>query len=404
MKAGWQTRTIGQTCTITSGGTPSSSNESYWSGEIPWVSAKDLKSDRIFTAALHISEESVKASATKIAPTGSLLVLVRGMGLANGVPIGEVTAPVAFNQDIKAIHPPETVVPRFLLLALRNSLMHRDRQHILSSAAHGTLKIETDALRQLSFPMPALSEQKRIIGILDEAFEGLATAKADAEKNLQNARALFESRLESVFAQRGKGWVKKKLGDITTFKNGLNFSRQSNGQTLRIVGVGDFQDHSVVPIETLQSVTIDGELGVDYSIRRDDILTVRSNGSRDLVGRCMLVPDVGEMTSFSGFIIRLRFDTREISPRFLLHFMRSSATRDRLTRDGGGANISNINQAKLSELPISLPSFKQQADIAGRLDDLHEESQRLESIYQRKVVALDALTKSLLHEAFIGRL
>jgi type I restriction enzyme S subunit len=198
--------------------------------------------------------------------------------------------------------------------------------------------------------------------------------------------------------------VEKRLADIADFKNGLNFTRQSNGQTLRMVGVGDFQEHSVVPIETLQSVTIDGKLSDDYLIHRDDILTVRSNGSKDLVGRCMLVPDVDGMTSFSGFIIRIRFDTRALSPRFLLHFMKSSATRERLTRDGGGANISNINQAKLSELPVSLPSFKQQEEIANRLDDLHEETQRLARLYERKLAALEALKKSLLHQAFSGEL
>jgi len=253
------------------------------------------------------------------------------------------------------------------------------------------------------FPV-AISEQQRIVRVLDEAFEGLATAKANAEKNLQNARALFESHLQSVFTQRGTGWVERRLADVADFKNGLNFTQQSRGQTLRMVGVGDFQERSIVPIESLQSVTIDGKLSDDYLIRRDDILTVRSNGSKDLVGRCMLVPDVDGMTSFSGFIIRIRFDTRTVCPRFLLHFMKSSATRERLTLGGGGANISNINQAKLSELQVSLPSFKQQEEVADHLDELREETQRLAHIYEQKLTALEALKKSLLHQAFSGEL
>ena len=84
--------------------------------------------------------------------------------------------------------------------------------------------------------------------------------------------------------------------------------------------------------------------------------------------------------------------------------MKSSETRARLTRDGGGANINNINQAKLSELQFSLPSFGQQEDIANRLDALATETQRLESIYQQKLAALEALKKSLLHQAFSGAL
>lgn len=84
--------------------------------------------------------------------------------------------------------------------------------------------------------------------------------------------------------------------------------------------------------------------------------------------------------------------------------MKSSGTRERLTRDGGGASISNINQAKLSEMPVLLPSLKQQGEIADRLDTLLEVTQRLEAIYQRKLAAIDQLKKSLLQQAFSGQL
>ena len=313
-----------------------------------------------------------------------------------------VTEPRSWiNGNAMVVHPTNGAMDiSFLSYALKGGIELTDA---ITGAAQPQITRTSLMPLVISFP-ESLAEQQRIVGLLDEAFEGFAKANANAEKNLQNARALFESHLQSVFTQRGPGWVEKRLADVADFKNGLNFTRQSKGQTLRMVGVGDFQEHSVVPVETLQSVTIDGKLSDDYLIRRDDILTVRSNGSKDLVGRCMLVPDVDGMTSFSGFIIRIRFDTHALSPRFLLHFMKSSATRDRLTRDGGGANISNINQAKLSELPVSLPSFKQQEEIAIRLDDLREETQRLARLYERKHAALDALKKSLLHQAFIGEL
>src|SRR3546814_1592328 len=109
----------------------------------------------------------------------------------------------------------------------------------------------------------------------------------------------------------------------------------------------------------------------------------------------MLVPDVDGMTSYSGFIIRIRFDTRTISPRFLLRFMKSSETRAQLNRDGGGANISNLYQAKLAGLPISLPSFSQPENIADKLDALSTETQRLESLYRQKLATLAALKKAL---------
>lgn len=197
---GWKMTTIGASCVITSGGTPSRQKKSFWIGEIPWVSAKDLKAELISDAELHISKEAVRQSATKIAPVGSLLILVRGMGLAKGVPIGEVISPVAFNQDIRAIQPPDSVLPRFLLLALKSSLLRRDGARILSAAAHGTLKIDSDALRDLVFPIPPIEEQRRIVGILDQAFDSIERFRANAERNVANAKELRESALIHAFS------------------------------------------------------------------------------------------------------------------------------------------------------------------------------------------------------------
>jgi type I restriction enzyme S subunit len=118
----------------------------------------------------------------------------------------------------------------------------------------------------------------------------------------------------------------------------------------------------------------------------------------------MLVGDVDEVVSYSGFIIRIRFDAKTIFPQFLLHFMKCQVTRDILTAGGGGANINNINQEKLSTLLVSLPPYKTQIKLAAALDDMREETQRLARLYERKHAALEALKKSLLHQAFTGAL
>lgn len=255
----------------------------------------------------------------------------------------------------------------------------------------------------ISFPA-SLAEQRRIVGIIDEAFAAIATAKANTEKNLRNARELFESELQAVFTERGDGWTDEPLGEIAEFKNGLNFSQSSKGQSVRVVGVGNFGENYIVPLADLQSVTIDDELDENYEIREHDLLTVRSNGSNDLVGRCMLVPAIDETISYSGFVIRIRPNTSVIVPQFLLQFMKCSDTRDRLTRGGGGANISNINQGKLSALSVPLPPPNAQRAIVRKIDRLREETQRLASLYHQKLNALDALKKSLLHQAFSGQL
>ena len=404
MKSGWQTKALGEVCSFLNRGI---SPRYLETGGICVLNQKCVRDHSIsYEPSRRHDVQAKKVGSDRLVQAGDVLVNSTGTGtLGRVAQLREAPPePTTVDSHVTIVRPtPGMFYPEFfgyMLIVIEDAIKEA------GEGCGGQTELARSALAEkflVHYP-DSLPEQQRIVGILDEAFDGIATAKANAEKNLQNARALFESHLQSVFTQRGEGWVEKRLGDITDFKNGLNFTRQSNGQTLRIVGVGDFKSRFVVPIEMLQSVTIDGELGDDYLIQRDDILTVRSNGSRDLVGRCMLVPDVDEKISFSGFIIRLRFDSRAICPRFLLHLMKSSATRDRLTRDGGGANISNINQAKLSELPISLPSFNQQQDIASRLDDIREETQRLESLYQRKLDALDALRKSLLHQAFSGAL
>ena len=397
MRAGWKSTTLGEAFTTVTGNTPPKNNADFYGDFIPLVKPPEL-CDAPFDSAEDGLSESGAAIARTLPPRSILVSCIGNLGK-----IGLNAVPVAFNQQINAILPDESqAIPEFMFFQVLSPTFKEQ----LESLASGTTVpiVNKSKFNSIGIVLPPLAEQRRIVGILDEVFEGLATAKANAKQNLQNARALFESHLQAVFTQRGDGWVEKRLGDIAEFKNGLNYTKSSNGQTLPVVGVGDFQTNYIVPMDELETATIDGTLADDYAIRRNDILTVRSNGSKDLVGRCMLVPDVTEVTSYSGFIIRIRFDEAVIAPRFLLHFLKSSDTRSRLTSEGGGANISNINQTKLSSLPVMVPPFAAQSAIAHTLDELRIETQRLESLYQRKLAALDELKKSLLHRAFSGQL
>ena len=213
----------------------------------------------------------------------------------------------------------------------------------------------------LSFPLPPLPEQKRIVGILDEAFEGIATAKANAEKNLQNARALFESHLQSVFTQRGEGWVERRLGDLATFRNGINFTKSSRGESVKIVGVKDFQNNFWAPLDNLDTVTTDGMLPESDTLKEHDLLFVRSNGNMQLIGRCLLVGAVAEKITLSGFTIRARLNDSVLTPSYLCHFLKSSTARREMIDSGIGTNIKSLNQATLSALVIPFPSSANQA-------------------------------------------
>ncbi|MCS5601787.1 MAG: N-6 DNA methylase [Paracoccus sp.] len=188
----WPMVELGEIASFKSGGTPSKEVDAYWQGDIPWVSAKDLKVDLISDAQLHISVKAVEETATQLAPIGAVLVLVRGMGLANGVPFGEVVAPCAFNQDLKAIVPnAEVMMPRFMAHALRQQSAYFKRA--METAAHGTLKINSETLRTVKLPLPDLSIQAAIV------------AEIEAEQALVNGNrdliVRFEKKIDAAIAR-----------------------------------------------------------------------------------------------------------------------------------------------------------------------------------------------------------
>jgi len=404
MKKGWQTKKLGEVCSFLNRGV---SPKYVEKGGIVVLNQRCIRDHRVsFEVGRRHDVKAKRVSDERLLQAGDVLVNSTGTGTLGRVAQlrEEPPEPTTVDSHVTIVRLcPGQFFQEFFGYMLRDI---EDELKESGEGCGGQTELNRSVLAEkfvVRFPQ-SLAEQQRIVGLLDEAFEGLATAKANAEKNLQNARALFESHLQSVFTQRGNGWVEKPLGEVSQFKNGLNYNKSSGGQTLPVVGVADFQDNYFVPLSELQSATIDGALADNYAIQPNDILTVRSNGSKHLVGRCMLVGDVDEIVSYSGFIIRIRFDAKIIFPEFLLHFMKCQVTRDILTAGGGGANINNINQEKLSALLVPIPPYKTQVKLADVLDSLREQTQRLARIYERKLAALAELKKSLLHQAFTGEL
>ena len=398
MKAGWQTKQLGDICRLIGGGTPSKDKMEYYAGDIPWATVRDMRSEVITKTECKITREAVKSSATNVIPKGNVVIATR-VGLGKVCLLGQNTA---INQDLRGIVPidPKILSVRFLfwwLISIKDS--------IVAKGTGATVQgVKLPFVRSLQAPLPPLAEQRRIVGILDEAFEGIATAKANAEKNLQNARAVFESHLNAVFTRRGEGWVEKRLGKLADFRNGINYTKDSKGERVKIVGVKDFQKSYWVPWQNLDSVRIDGTLcDIDF-LRRGDILAVRSNGNLELIGRCILAGEVPETISHSGFTIRIRLSTGEVLPEYLCHFMKSTNSRKRLIDGGTGTNIKSLNQQTLSALRVPFPTATEQKTLVARLKSVSEETQRLESIYQQKIAKLAELKKSLLHQAFTGEL
>lgn len=190
-------KTLGDLVSIRGGGTPDKSNPFFWSGSIPWISPKDMKHRRLCDSIDHISEDATRASPAKVLPTGSVLVVVRGMILAHTVPVALLDSPATINQDIKALVPRPEITGAYLtavLWALNQQLLE-----LVEKSTHDTRKLQTDALLRFEIPVPPLREQHRIVARLDDL-----QAKVDALKTLQGKTAaelgaLMPSILDKAF-------------------------------------------------------------------------------------------------------------------------------------------------------------------------------------------------------------
>lgn len=195
---GWEDKRLEEICKFSSGGTPSKKNEDYWDGDIPWVSGRDMKKTQLADSFLHISQLAVDEGAARLAPKGTILALVRGMGLAHGAQVAELLKPCAFNQDIKGIHPNPNVISRYLVFVLRQKI--NAGEGILSSAAHGTLKINMDALKNVIVPIPSTEKQHHIVSRLNTFIDDVNSLEAIYQKKLLSIDELKKSILQKAFS------------------------------------------------------------------------------------------------------------------------------------------------------------------------------------------------------------
>lgn len=248
-------------------------------------------------------------------------------------------------------------------------------------------------------PVPPLPEQHRIVALLDEAFDGIATAKANAEKNLQNARALFESHLQSVLLNKKWKWATLgELCDEVEYGSSAKSKAESGVPVLRMGNIKDGR------LDWKNLVYTDDKAEINkYLLKHNEVLFNRTN-SPELVGKTAIYKS--EMPAiFAGYLIRIHRKEGLLDADYLTYFLNSQIAFDYgKTVVISSVNQANINGTKLKSYPIPVPSLSEQKAIVTKLNELSDETQRLESIYRQKLTALDDLKKSLLHQAFSGAL
>lgn len=162
-----------------------------------------------------------------------------------------------------------------------------------------------------------------------------------------------------------EGWDVLPFGEVAEFRNGLNFTKDDDGETIKVVGIPDFwQKTQLTDFSNLKTIKCRGDIGAANLLHSGDLLFVRSNGNPELVGRCLYFPSVDEPISFSGFTIRARVNPERMMPTFAALVMNSEIPRVQFRRSGGGTNISNLSQDALGLLSVPLPPLAEQKRIA----------------------------------------
>lgn len=192
-------------------------------------------------------------------------------------------------------------------------------------------------------------------------------------------------------------WPDIQFGEIADFRNGLNFTKENFGKGIKVIGVSDFQNYLIPKYDELSEINPEGVVKSDDLLREGDILFVRSNGNRSLIGRSLFLSGIEGKISHSAFTIRARIFSNKAMPRFYAYLFRTSLIRETLSAYGGGTNISNLNQGILKQLKVPLPPLSTQHKIAAILsayDDLIENN-------TRRIKILEEMAQALYREWFV---
>ena len=402
MKKGWPTKTLAEVCQIKPPKSEAREKVSA-SSIVSFLPMEDMGIDVKFVQATQTKLLSaVVGSYTYFADGDVLLAKITPcfengkLGIADGLSNG-----IGFGSSEYFVFRPDPTVSKEWLYYFLSGETFRVEGAARMTGAVGHKRVSKEFIEDYPIPVPPLAEQQRIVGLLDEAFEGLATAKANAEKNLQNARALFESHLQSVFTQRGPGWVEKHLKEVCEkitdgthqtpkyFDEGIVFLSSRN------VTSGTIDWDRIKYIDTKQHL----EMHKRVAPRRNDILLAKN-------GTTGVAAIVDRDTTFDIYVsLALLRALPVMRPRFLLHFINSPAAKVQFNKRLKGVGVPNLHLEEIREVRLAFPAdLKVQDRVVDELDDLQEETQRLARLYERKLAALEALKKSLLHQAFTGEL
>ncbi|MDG1670362.1 MAG: restriction endonuclease subunit S [Akkermansiaceae bacterium] len=293
---------------------------------------------------------------------------------------------------------PNRLFNRFVYYYFQSPFFRRAMKRI---ASVGSTRAYIGITKQLDLPVvyPSFKSQKKIVSILDKAFEGIDKAIAQTEQNLASARELFESYLNNIFTQKGDDWVEKKLGDVCELQNGFAFKSKLFKETgLPVVRISSIQNGLVCDNRPVFTDPCDYKEDLSkYHVEAEDLLIAMSGATTGKVG----FNRTGQIYLLNQRVGKF-IPSNQLNLYFLYYFL-STRVEENLRISAGSAQP-NLSTKQIKDFQIPLPPIAKQERIIEELDNLKEQAKQLEALYTQKLNDLKELKQSLLQQAFAGEL
>lgn len=391
MKKGWTYKKLGEVFKTYAGGTPSKANKAnYINGTIPWLRSGEVCKKYITESELYISEEGLRNSSAKYYPINTVLIAMYG---ATAAQCGILKFEATSNQAVCGVLPQKDFLPEFVY-----SYFVYIKDALAAQAQGGAQpNISQEKIKNVYFPCIPLSEQKLIVSRLDAAFSHIDELKANAEKQLSEARALFQKSLAKAM-EPTEGWGERKFKDLCSFVRGP-FGGSLKKEMFVVSGYAVYEQQNAIYNRFNFRYFIDEEKYnsmIRFSVSPGDLIMSCSG----TIGKVAIIPDDAAQGIINQALLKLT-PKKILDKYYLKYLMESSFFGDLISQYSDWEAIKNIaSVAILKDIVLPLPSLSEQQRIVERLDALSAHVRDLEENQKKIISECDALKQALLRKVF----
>ena len=400
LSKGWEMKKLGDVCDFQNGFAFKS--KTFKDDGIPIVRITNIQNGKLdLSKVVYIDPNDYDKDLSKYKIIkGDLLIAMSG-ATTGKIGIHKTNKVLLLNQRVGKFNPKSVLNKSFLFDFLETKV----EESLAISAGAAQPNLSTEQIKNFQIPLPPLPEQKRIVSILDRAFEAIDKAKANTEQNLKNAKELFESYLQGVFENKGDDWINSTIGKTCNLITGGTPSRSKseyfkNG-TINWLVSGDINKKAINECDG--KIT---ELGLKNSNAKFlplNSVMIALNGQGKTRGTVAMLKI--KATCNQSLVSIYPKDDNEVLPELIFSNLQGRYNEIRKITGDSGNDRRGLNMPLIRKIKFSYPkSIAKQQQIVRKLDTLSTETKKLESIYQQKINDLEELKKSILQKAFAGEL